>query len=151
MAGYGLLVVRSSCSGRTGRTAVPWSLDDLIAHRIAEATPGDAVVARLDDEDHCVGLSVRDDIDAMVQAELVVAAFAVPFVTNHGTWTLEANVGVAVRQPGTVRTTTGLLREARSALLQSARLGPGFALLFDPVIGHAPGAIPCTRRRPRPY
>ncbi len=130
---------------------MPWSLDDLIAHRIAEATPGDAVVARLDDEDHCVGLSVRDDIDAMVQAELVVAAFAVPFVTNHGTWNLSVNVGVAVRQPGTVRTTTGLLREARSALLQSARLGPGFALLFDPIVGHAPGAIPCTRRRRRPY
>lgn len=147
MAGYGLLVVRSSCAGRTGRSAVPWALDELIARRIAESTPGDAVVARLDDEDHCVGLSVRDDIDAMIQAEEVVAAFAAPFVTSHGAWSLCVNVGVAVRPAGAVRTTTGLLREARSALLQAARLGPGFALLFDPIVGHGPGAIPCTRRR----
>lgn len=128
---------------------MPWALDGLIAHRIAEATPGDAVVARLDDLDHCVGLAVRDEIDAMMQAEQVVAAFAEPFVTRHGTWSLSANVGVAVRQPGMVRSTASLLREARSALLQATDLGPGLALLFDPYVGHAPCTRVCTRRRRR--
>lgn len=147
MEGYGLLVVRSSCAGRAGSSAVPWALDDLIARRIAEATPRDAVVARLDDVDHCVGLAVRDEIDAMIQAEQVVAAFADPFVTRHGTWNLTVNVGVAVRPAGTVRTTSGLLREARTALLQATDLGPGLALLFDPYLGHVPRRAVCHRRR----
>lgn len=142
--------MRSLCAGRTGPAAVPWALDDLIAHRIAEATPGDAVVARLDDVDHCVGLSVRDEIDAMLRAESVVAAFAEPFVTGHGAWSLTVNVGVAIRAPGTIRTPTGLLREARTALLQATRLGPSCALLFDPTVGHGYGTLPCTRRRRRP-
>ena len=121
--------------------------DDPMAARIAEATPRDAIVARLDDEAHCVALAVRDDADAMLRAETIVGAFGEPLLTIEGSWTVRVNVGVAFRPAGTPCATAGLLREARTALLQARRLGPGCALLFDPAVPHALPRSSCRRNR----
>ena len=146
--GYGLLVVRA----RLARTAI----DDLgptrdeLAQRIAGATPADAVVVHLDRDTFCVALDVRDDVDALLRAEAVLGAFDEPLHRCDGTWGVVANVGVAVRPPGALRTSSGLLREARTALVQATRLGGGCALLFDPAARHLLPPAPCRRRRARP-
>ena len=145
--GYGLLVVRCATDARYDARTLPRALDPVVAFRLAQVTPRDAVVARLDEHAHCVGLAVRDEVDALLHAEAVVAAFRSPVVTGGAMWHLRVNVGVAVRQPGAIRSTTGLLREARVALLQAARLGPGCALLFDPDTRHVASARVCRCRR----
>ena len=145
--GYGLLVVRA----RVARTAI----DEIgparheLAQRIAGATPADAVVAHLDRDTFCVALDVRDDVDALLRAEAVLGAFDDPLQTCDGTWRVVANIGVAVRPPGALRTSSGLLREARTALVQATRLGGGCALLFDPAARHLLPRAPCRRRRDR--
>lgn len=132
----------------TGGASESAPLDDPMATRIARATPPDAVVARLDDEAHCVALAVRDDVDAMLRAEMIVRAFGEPLLTMAGSWSICVNVGVAFRPPGASRSTVGLLREARTALVQARRLGPGCALLFDPSVPHVPTSSSCHRHRP---
>jgi GGDEF domain-containing protein len=124
-------------------------LYDLLARRIAQATPSDAVVARLDGEAYCVGLAVRDDTEASHLADALVGALAEPFLTEQGAWRITVNVGIAVRPAGTLRSTSGMLRDARTALVQAARLGPNRALLFDPDLPHLHPTRACQRRRRR--
>jgi hypothetical protein len=143
--GYGLLVVRA----RVARAAIdgPGPARDELAKRIAGATPADAVVAPLDRDTFCVALDVRDDVDALLRAEAVLGAFDEPLYASNGKWRVVANIGVALRPPGALRTSAGLLREARTALVQATRLGGGCALLFDPAARHLLPPAPCRRRR----
>ena len=145
--GYGLLVVRTRVA-RAATDGLGPDRDEM-AKRIAGATPADAVVAYLDRDTFCVALDVRDDVDALLSAEAVLGAFDEPLHTRDGTWRVVVNIGVAVRPPGALRTSSGLLREARTALVQAARLGGGCALLFDPAARHLLPPAPCRRRRYR--
>ena len=142
---YGLLVVRTRVA-RAATDRLGPDRDEM-AKRIAGATPADAVVAHLDRDTLCVALDVRDDVDALLRAEAVLGAFDEPLHTRDGAWRVVVNIGVAVRPPGALRTSSGLLREARTALVQATRLGGGCALLFDPAARHLLPPAPCRRRR----
>jgi len=158
LTGYGLLVVRARLAPAPAAAATVGGGDPrvavrvvraAVAERLARATPDDAVVAHLDGEAWCVALDVRDDVDALLRADAVVRAFEEPLRTESGTWRALVNVGVALRPAGALRTTGGLLREARTALVQATRLGPGCALVFDPCARHLLPPRPCQRRRRR--
>ena len=143
--GYGVMVVRA-----VGNT---WALlqggrEDAIARRIADVTPPHAIVARLDSEALCIGLPIIDELDALTNAERVVAAFESSLGPDLGR--VEVNVGVAVRRPGALRSTAVLLHEARTALAHACRFGPACALLFDDSMIHRHTHVACRRRKRRP-
>jgi hypothetical protein len=142
----GLLVVRvrvaPAAIGTADDPSIGATVRGAVAARLAQATPDDAVVAHLDAETWCVALDVRDDVDALLRAEHIVRSFDEPLRTPRGTWYALVNVGVALGPAGVP--SPSLLRDARAALAQSARIGTGWVLLYDPSVRHV---LPSTRCR----